>query len=522
LKLLFDKVHAIGSPVDCAIRIGGTLQAQISAIVSDFAPGDNGDIGFAVAVVGVPKLPRAGQWTVVRIDPATHATTPVDQRRGVPMVRNGQQPFRFREPSDTRLNSARIEYALLMATDTCRALFRQPKVDPGAPGTMSFDIPPLLADPYSLVQSTGAFPRANFGLPLKETPSFQITSDNLWRISNNTFTIATNPTEDFMKGGGWGMTRDYEAGEINLDINSAATAAFQVNVPPSVLNLQLPAPLGEIFKIRTHYQAVDGAAPKLMKPDVLFQGALSELKDILDSMAHMLGLDVPFDISMTAGDGASPSFVVHMHLVFGIGDGSDGRAEIGMGKFSGQFLIDGELEATLKGVDRALLLLQFQGDVQQAILPPLLYGGGFFRFSIELRETGAPVVQLTLGVVVSIGGDLIPLLMALEGTVKYGYSLIPETLAPGVLLGIEARAKILAGLIGFSFSVEVMAQIRRLPGGQIVTISAQIHVAASVHVAIFLDEDVDFETQFQQDIPLATLGLLPGVGLFVAPALIPL
>src|ERR1035441_8063842 len=96
--------------------------------------------------------------------------------------------------------------------------------------------------------------------------------------------------------------------------------------------------------------------------------------------------------------------------------------------------------------------------------------------------------------------------------------------APGVLLGIEARAKILAGLIGFSFSVEVMAQIQRqaVPREEIVTISAQIHVAASVHVAIFLDEDVHFETQFQQDIPLATLGLLPGVGLLVAPALIPL
>jgi hypothetical protein len=131
-------------------------------------------------------------------------------------------------------------------------------------------------------------------------------------------------------------------------------------------------------------------------------------------------------------------------------------------------------------------------------------------------------VQLSLGIVVSIGGDLIPLLLALEGTIKYGYSLIPETFSPGVLLGMEARAKLLDGLIGFSFSVEVMAQITRLPLGQFVTISAQIHVAASVHVAIFLDEDVSFDTQFKQDIPLALLALAPGVGLAVAPALIPL
>jgi hypothetical protein len=341
------------------------------------------------------------------------------------------------------------------------------------------------------------------------------------------FTIVTDPLTEFMKGGGWGITRKYEpdkllSKDIIFNIDSGAAAAFQINVPPSVLNLELPAPLGEIFKIRTQYQIVDGGLPKLITPDLLFQGALSELKEILDSLAHMLNLAVPFDISVTAGEGASPSFVVHMHLVFGIGDGPDGRVDIGMGKFSGQFLVRGELEATLKGVERALLFLQFQGDVQQGILPPLLYGGGFFRFSIELTEKGAPVIQLTFAVVISIGGDLIPGLLAVEGTFRYGYSLIPETLAPGVFLGIEARAKLLGGLIGFSFSVEAMAQIKRLPGGQVVTISAQIHVAATVHVAIFLDEDVDFEAQFKQDIPLATLGLLPGVGLAVAPALIPL
>ena len=530
LQLLFQTVGAIGGPVNCAARIGGTLQTQLSAILSDFAPGDNaGDIGFAVAVVGTPKLPRAGHWTAVRVNPATHATSSVDPRRGVPIVRHGQGPFRFREPSDTRLTNARIEHALLMTTATSRALFRQPSIAPGVPGKMSFDIPPLLADPYSLVQTTGAFPSPNFGLPLKETPSFQIAEDNSWNIDINKFHIDVKPQPGFMQGAGWGLTRDYnfaapdEAADVVLDIASAAPAPFLVNVPPSILNLDLPlpAPLNRIFQIVTQYTATDGGPPQLMKPDLIFAGALTELKSILDALAHMTGLAVPFDVSVTAGEGASPSFTVHMSLVFGIGNGPDGRVEIGMGKFSGQFLISGELEATLKGVDRALLTLQFQGDVQQGILPPLLYAGGFFSFSIKLSETGPPVVQLSLGVVTSVGGDLIPVLLAVEGTITYGYSLIPETFAPGVFLGIEARAKLLAGLIGFSFGVEVMAQIQRQPLGQFVTISAQLHIAASVHVAIFLDEDIHFDAHFSQDIPLALLALAPGVGLAVAPALIP-
>jgi hypothetical protein len=46
--------------------------------------------------------------------------------------------------------------------------------------------------------------------------------------------------------------------------------------------------------------------------------------------------------------------------------------------------------------------------VQQDIFPPLLYAGGLFRFSIEVRDTGRPVIELSLGVVASIGGELIP------------------------------------------------------------------------------------------------------------------
>src|SRR5262249_59709133 len=120
---------------------------------------------------------------------------------------------------------------------------------------------------------------------------------------------------------------------------------------------------------------------------------------------------------------------------------------------------------------------------------------------IELQESGQPTIMMALGVVASIGGDLIPGLIEVEVTVHYGYMLIPETLEPGVLLGLDARAKLLGGLVGFGFGVEAMARIKRATTEK-VTIWAQIRVAANVQVAIFIEEEVDFETQFQQDIPL--------------------
>ena len=171
-----------------------------------------------------------------------------------------------------------------------------------------------------------------------------------------------------------------------------------------------------------------------------------------------------------------------MNLDFRIGKSPEDRVDVGMGKFYGAFTWNGELEASLTGVNRALLSLEFQGDMQQGILPPLLYAGGLFRFSIELHDTGSPTIQLTLGVVFSIGGDLIPGLIAVEVTVHYGYTLVPETLDPGALIGLDARAKLLGGLIGFSFAVEAMGQIKRKPDDRgIVTIRAQIRVAGSVH-----------------------------------------
>jgi hypothetical protein len=519
LKLLFEQVHAIHSPIDCSVRVAGTLEIQLLSIASDVALDDGGGIGFAVAVVGAPKLPRAGQWTAVRIDPVTRAVSPIDPRRGVPLVRDGAGPFRFREPADACRKDARVEYALLMATESSRALFRKPKLEPGRPGTVLFEAAPVLADPYSLVQATGSFPGPNGALELKEIPSFQVTADNLWRIDNETFTVANTPLGDLMKGGGWGMTRAYEAGGITLGVDSGLAAAFNVAVPPSLLNLELPAPLGNIIQIRTQYQHVAGGLAKLADPDLVFQGALEELTKTLDSLSHLLGLRFHFDVSVTGGSGASPSFLIHLRLLFRIGDGPDGRVEIGIGKFYGQFLVEGALEAALSGVERALLFIEFQGDVQQGILPPLLYAGGLFRFSVELREKGGPVIQLTLGVVISIGGDLIPGLLAVEATIKYGYSLIPESLQPGILLGLEARAKLLGGLIGFSFSVEAMARLKRKDQDPtLVTVWAQLRIAASVHIAIFLDEDIDFETQFEQDIPLAAVALLPGVGMAVVAA----
>jgi len=537
LKALFDLVGPISSSIDCVTRLGSTLEMQLSSIVSDVAMDDaDKTIGFAVAVVGSPKLPRAGQWSVMRIDPATREVSPVDPRRGVPVVQVGVA-YRFREPSDA-LRTPHIQHGLLMCTESCRVLFPQPSVSLVAPfGDMQFELPPVMADPYSLVQSTGHFPPPGLALGLKEKAVFHIAADNSWKIDAPEFHVDTTPAADLMRGADWGISRGYltvppppppppAPGDplpvmppttVMLAIDSAAATALNVVAPRSNLNLDLPSPLDSILKIHTNYESVVGGLPKLGKPTLEFSGALQELTDILNSLSQLLDLPFDFEVTVTAGGGASPSFTVHMHLDFRIGKSPEERVDVGMGKFYGEFRVEGELEASLAGVNRALLFLEFKGDMQQGILPPLLYAGGLFRFSIELHDKGSPTIQMGLGVVFSIGGELIPDLVEVEATVHYGYTLIPEDLSPGALIGLDAHAKLLSGLIGFSFGVEAMARMKRKERG-IVTIWAQIRVAASVQVAFFVDEDIDFTAQFQQDLPLAALSLILGVGLLPAAA----
>ena len=97
------------------------------------------------------------------------------------------------------------------------------------------------------------------------------------------------------------------------------------------------------------------------------------------STSWALGLD--FDVDVDAGNGPSPSFIINITLRFRLGEGPNERIDIGVGKFYGEFEIHGRLEAALSGSTRGGLLLEFQGDIQQGILPPLVYAGGLFRFA---------------------------------------------------------------------------------------------------------------------------------------------
>jgi hypothetical protein len=495
----------VGGGIDCRIRAGGTLEMHLSGIFADEAPDDAGlNPALMLAAYGLPKLPRAGQWSAVRLNSSTAEASPVDPRHGVPIIRRtGQPAYIFRDPGDAK-RSKPDEFGFLMSTATSRVLFPKPTVNPLEAGTLR-TAAPAVADPYSLVQATSQFPRPTYALRCTEAPLFNISSDDEWRLTNPNFNFI-QPAPDLAKGGEWALTRGFDPGKkIDVLLDSAMqNKPWEISATPNDLDINIDG-VGTVFTIHTNYSALSGALPKLDKPSLDFGPALQAVRDVINALDNFKPLaNFHVDVDVTAGTGPSPSFLVTIGLKFRIGEGPNERIDVGIGKLYGEFIIRGELEAGLSGKARGLLSAEFQGDVQQGIIPPAIYAGGFFRFAIQITETGKPTIELGLATVASIGGDLIKNLLEVEVTVKYGYMLVPQTLEPGVLLGLEARAKLLGGLVGFSFSVEAMARIKRItPKANEVTIWAQIRVCASVQVAWLVDEDIDVKTQFEQTLPLS-------------------
>ncbi len=509
----------IGGAVDCRVRLGQTLDMHLSGLVADLAPADDETPGFAVAIHGTPTLPRAGQWSAVRIDGKTSDVSAVDARRGLPVVRRPGGPCTFREAADGRRDkTAMAEYGLLLTTPASRVLFPKPTVNPDEPGRLR-SAPPLMADPVSLLQASSAFPRAAFALRGKEAPLFDVSSANEWLLGNPNFTFDP-PLPDLASGADWKMAREFGVDKVfNLQIDSAAVARpWEMLQPPDKIELTLPV-LGTVLTIDSNFAALSDAPPGMQEPTLTFGPALDALKDMVNALEAFVDLPFKVEVHVTAGQGPNPSFTVHLKLKFRIGEGADERIDIGLGKFYGEFELTGELEAALKGDSHGRLKLEFQGDIQQGILPPVLYAGGLFRFALEIGDTGPPVIELGLGTTTSLGGDLIKDLLEVEATMKYGYLLVPQTLKPGVILGIEARAKLLAGLFALSFSADAMARVERLNSDdKTVRIFADIRVAGRIQVAKFFKKSVDFHTQFEQNLPLAPLLIAGNVNPLVAVA----
>ena len=505
----------VGGPVDAHIRVGGALAMHLSHLEVMQSPGSPvGTPRFMLAVRGTPALPRAGQWNAVAIDGPTRDVSSVDPRKGLPVVRRYyDRAFTFRDPATAYTPNA-TEYGLLLSTAAARVLFPNPAIDTTQRNKLGTNAP-LIADPSALAMASGMFPRSAFTLACAESALFNIDAADDWKLDRDVFNF-TAGANSLATGAGWSIRRQFIPGlrQANIVIDSAKAEPWKLAMKQAdELKLKID-PFTDILTIRSAFDAANGLASTFKNPTVEFGGALAEIRKIIDALDRFVGLGalgLKVDVDVSAGNGPSPSFLVQLAMRLRLPKNAGERVDIGVGKLRGNFELTGRLQAAPSGVTTGQLGVELAGDLQQAIIPPVLFAGGQFLFKAQIDDSGKPVIELGFGTAASVGGSLIKGLLEVEATVRYGYTLIPETLKPGVMLGLEARAKLLGGLVGFSFGADAMARIERINGDQRnVTIWAEIRVCATIQIAVLIEEEVDFRTQFQQKIPLSAFALIGG------------
>jgi hypothetical protein len=436
----------------------------------------------------------------------------------VPLIRaNAAGALRFADSRDLlQPGTPLADYGLLHSSPTHRVLFPRPKVEPGA-AAVSGAVKPLLADPYAMAGAVGLFPNASACLPFRDA-GYELEPQAGGLKMAAPAVVDPLPVRKLADTAGWALKSFYD-GPIRVAIDPAvaidplAPATWPVQMEKVRTVLDVP-PFGELIRIVADVPDLGGLPGQLSKPALALGAALHDLEELLTAVQKM-NLPFPMGLSL-AGSGLENQtyhlrFNAHIRLATKDGD----RIDVGIGKLSGGLEIGGELEASLTGGARGRVFIMIEGDLQQGILPPLLYAGGLLRFSLGIDDQGHTDFQLDVGVAASIGGDLIPGLLSLEATVHYAYLFKPD-LRPAVRLGMDARASIASGLLAVKFGVDASVSISR-PGPELdrVRIQGDIMAMGQITVAWAFDEDFSRRFRFEQDILLryaafaAVSGLLP-------------
>jgi hypothetical protein len=514
----------IGGALDCEIDIAGSGNRMLANSMSTqvtMNPGNSPE--FVVAVNGRPVFPATGSWSAVSTNKAGQ-TAAVDPQAGVPLIRQGlattavrTEPHRFADPADLFQRIApETEYGFLFSTGSSRTLLPSPELKIGDSKLTSL-FGARVADPSVVAISNGIFPKADTALHFPSNYALDF-SGGPTVLDQKSATRAKELELVSTK-----VMRLYVESSAGFDTLINATD-WKVDSTEQTIFLDLLS-FKKILSFRGTWLTNNLGERKLQQAKMDLSQDLEPIKDVLD-LLNKLHLQDAIEFSLrTIGSGTlALDISVEGHLAKD--DGS--RIEVGLGKLSGMLRMGVVIRASITDGIQGDAFLEVSGDFQQAIIPEVLYAGGFLKFRIGIDQDGKAILELNVGVVGSIGGDLIPGLVEVEGTAKYGYVMVlPELDAGqirlGATVGMEVRAKLLSGLVGIKFGFEAGAAMGLDPGNSnLVIITVQIMVSASVTAAWIFRARVSFHAEYETKVPkllaAATLALT-GAGVGPAAAL---
>ena len=511
LQELLRREGAVGGPVDCEIEIGAAgPRMLISKLQVETAIRPPGAPEFAVSLNGMPRFPNSGAWTAVRT--SAGQTTAVDSGKGVPVIREGAKACRFADPADLfRPLSPDTQYGFLFSTNASRVLLPSPEVQPGA-RVITSPFRARLADPYALSIAHGLFPKdtaalefpsayvADFAAPVILDQQAARRSGDLELIANKVMRLYVEAPATF-----------------DAVVNAAD---WKVDSVKQTLFLDLLG-FAKLLSVRGEWLTESSGARKFAHPEMELSGALEPVKDILELLKN---LRLPFDLDFSLRTEGAGTLALEATMAGHLAEPDGSRIDTGMGKLGGSLRLGVVIRASISNGVQGYAYLEISGDLQQAIIPGLLYAGGHLRFRAGVFDNGDTQLEMTAGTVGSIGGDLIKGLIEVEGTVKYGYTLVVpnnnlEQIRIGVVLGMEVRAVLLSGLLGIKFGWEGGALMSLNPPKTHVLITAHVSASASVTAAWVFKARRSITVEYTAEVPRGVvLGVLAVTTFGVGPA----
>ena len=140
-------------------------------------------------------------------------------------------PYRFAEPADLLADTSGRNIALLWSTGTQRLLFSRPRIVKGSKSITS-DVSPLLADPFSTVSSGALFPPA---LTCLRVPfanyALEVPGESQLRLVLPSATFAAQPVSGNLRrelsaGASTRILSDYTNTRITVALDSSAPNSF--------------------------------------------------------------------------------------------------------------------------------------------------------------------------------------------------------------------------------------------------------------------------------------------------------
>jgi len=515
---LIQKAGPLGGGIDCVVNVATSgLMMKLGRVGVGVTEGMGGP-EFVMTAWGSPQFPSGGQWSFLKQTGAGTAPELVHTDLGVPLIRAGavpippppNSPYRFADPVDLAAPaSPASDYGIVHATGTQRVFFPRPKIEANAPHAITSAVTPVLADPYSLANSVGLFPRTDAAIPFPNANyALDIGADGAIKLQlpSPSFPVTVGQ-RTITDTGEVRSYADYTGSTATVAIDTAAAVPWSFQLK-NVAGAMSSTSMGEIMRIVGDLNADATSPTTLANTQVVFGGALGVVQDVMKFL-QALGFPMPMSVAMTNGLELKMSLKIPMDdelnkLMPPCGMSfQDTDVTVGM-------TIDletGETGAEFEAGAAIFIPTPFCTCVPA--VPPDephiagLQGVGLLKFNAKINTKVGQVITLTVGAGIGVTLKLTDEIKAIAYYVETEFLIFGDVFGLGV--GALLKGSIDFGIISADVSIEAKMAVLRVdpsPTCAAVTVwgAAQVTIAIDITIAWVIDIDFEWQTEWSRNL----------------------